>query len=57
MAGAGKEVSEGRDGGSLCIDQLSCLGPRSWQPGLLQKVPELNRGQMERGGKGPSSLG
>lgn len=26
VAGAGKEVSEGRDDGSLCFDQLSCLG-------------------------------
>lgn len=57
VAGAGKEVSEGRDGGSLCFDQLSCLGLRSWQLGLLENVSVLNKGQMERGGKGPSSLG
>lgn len=57
VAGAGKEVSDGRDGGSLHFDQLSCLGLRSWQPGVLLKVPVLHRGQMERGGKGSSSLG
>lgn len=57
VAGAGKEVSERRDGGSLHFGQLSCLGLHSRQPGLFQKVPVLNRGQMERGGKGPSSLG